>query len=64
MKTGVAHMTREMMEIRIQNAPDLRGMMDCLPTRQLSHMEVGWRPKSGTWPLSKHEAMVAKQWST
>jgi len=61
---GVAHLTREMMEMQIQRAPDMRGMMDCLPTRQLHHMEVGWRPKLGTWPLSKHEAMMAKQWGT
>jgi len=62
-KRGVAHLTREMMEMQIQHAPDVRGMMDCLPTRQLHtrqlHMDVGWRPKLGTWPLSKHEALMA-----
>lgn len=62
-KQGIAVTTREMMEMQVQHAPNLRGMLDCLPTRQPLHMEVGWRPKLGTWPLSKHEALSAKNWS-
>jgi len=60
---GMAVMTREMMEMQVQQAPSVRGMMDCLPTRvpRKNGMEMGWRVKLGTWPLSKHEAMVAEQ---
>ena len=61
-KQGMAVTTREMMEMQVQHAPNLRGMMDCLPIKQ-PLQEMGWRPKLGTWPLSKHEALVAKQWS-
>jgi len=61
-KQGIAVTTREIMEMQVQHAPNLRGILDCLPTRQPLHTEVGWRPKLGTWPLSKHEALVAKQW--
>lgn len=60
---GMAVLTREMMEMQIQQAPNVRGMMDCLPTKQPERSEMGWRVKLGTWPLSKHEATVARKFS-
>jgi hypothetical protein len=60
---GMAVMTREMMEMQVQQAPNIRGMLDCLPTRK-PNLEIGYRAKLGTWPLSKHEALVARQFST
>ena len=65
---GMAIMKREMMEMQIQQNPDIRGMLDCLPTRLAVRKNsigvLGYRQKLGTWPLSKHEALVAKQFST
>jgi len=60
----MAVMTREMMEMHIHQAPNLRGMLDALPTKQ-SHMPHAtmYRPKLATWPLTKHEAMVARQFA-
>ncbi|TVY29900.1 hypothetical protein LHYA1_G001790 [Lachnellula hyalina] len=49
--TGMAVLTREMMEMHIQQAPDMRGMLDCLPVADKSgNGFVGWRQKLGTWP--------------
>ncbi|TVY91946.1 hypothetical protein LAWI1_G002410 [Lachnellula willkommii] len=49
--TGMAVLTREMMEMHIQQAPDVHGMLDCLPVADNSGKAfVGWRQKLGTWP--------------
>ncbi|TVY37407.1 hypothetical protein LOCC1_G006380 [Lachnellula occidentalis] len=49
--TGMAVLAREMMEMHIQQAPDVRGMLDCLPVADKSgNAFVGWRQKLGTWP--------------
>jgi len=66
MPRGIALMTGEVMEMQIQQTPSIRGMLDCLPTRlpvrqSTIKEEIFFRQKLGTWPLSKHEAMVAKQ---
>lgn len=66
---GIALMTREMMEMQVQQAPNIRGMLDCLPTRLPARhatlqQETFFRQKLGTWPLSKHEAMVARQFES
>lgn len=56
MRMGMAVMTREMMEMHIQRAPDVRGMLDCLPVAAKSSENagfIGWRQKLGTWPTSK-----------
>ncbi|CAG8956414.1 hypothetical protein HYFRA_00003797 [Hymenoscyphus fraxineus] len=61
---GMAVLTRSMMEMHIVQAPDVRGMIDCLPVahRQAPQL-LGWRKKLGTWPLSKHEALVAREFA-
>jgi len=47
----MAVLTREMMEMHIQQAPDVRGMLDCLPVADKSGNALfGWRQKLGTWP--------------
>jgi hypothetical protein len=49
---GMAVLTREMMEMHIQQAPDVHGMLDCLPVADRNNMGfIGWRQKLGTWPL-------------
>jgi len=65
----MALMTREMMEMQVQQAPNIRGMLDCLPTKLPARQatlapETFFRQKLGTWPLSKHEAMVARQFES
>jgi hypothetical protein len=75
MSMGIAVMTREIMEMHIQQAPEVRGMLDCLPAATSSG-ELGFRQKLrtwpvykqdtlrqklGTWPLTKPEALLAKQ---
>ena len=48
----MAVLTREMMEMHIQQAPDIHGMLDCLPVADRNNMGfIGWRQKLGTWPL-------------
>lgn len=48
---GMAVLTTEMMEMHIQRAPDIRGMMDCLPVADEAGVAfLGWRQKLGTWP--------------
>lgn len=61
---GMAVLTRSVMEMHIVQSPDMRGMIDCLPVadRQAPRL-MGWRQKLGTWPLSKHEALVARQFA-
>lgn len=52
----MAVLTREMMEMHVHQAPDIRGMLDCLPVANRPNMEfVGWRQKLGTWPSTKRE---------
>lgn len=56
LRMGMAVLTREMMEMHIQRAPDVRGMLDCLPVAAKSSEDagfIGWRQKLGTWPTSK-----------
>ncbi|KAH8672691.1 hypothetical protein BGZ60DRAFT_283797 [Tricladium varicosporioides] len=61
---GMAVMTREMMEMHVVQAPNVRGMLDCLPVADRSTLKtIGWRQKLGTWPLLKHEALIAKQFA-
>lgn len=51
---GVAVLTREQMELHIQHAPDVRGILECLPVANNEGvMFVGWRKKLRTWPVSK-----------
>lgn len=60
----MAVFTREMMEMHIQQAPDVRGMLDCLPVADRSNLAfIGWRQKLGTWPLTKHQAWTAKEFA-
>ena len=66
MPRGVALMTREMIEMQVQQAPNIRGMLDCLPSKLPARQatlkeEIFFRQKLGTWPLTKHEAQVARQ---
>jgi hypothetical protein len=50
---GMAILTTQMMEMHIQQAPDIRGMMDCSPVADKSNAGfIGWRQKLGTWPKS------------
>jgi len=64
MSMGIAVMTREMMEMHIVQAPDVRGFLDCVPVADRSNMGfIGWRQKVGTWPLSKHEALTSRQFA-
>ena len=61
---GMAVLTRELMEMHIQQAPDIRGMLDCLPVADRPNMTfIGWRQKLGTWPLSKQERLVSRQFA-
>ena len=76
MSTGIAMMTREMMEMHIQQAPEIRGILDYLPTARPEELSFGrkfrtWpvsdkqqtlRQRLGTWPLTKTEALLAKQY--
>ncbi|KAK0113216.1 hypothetical protein ONS95_014911 [Cadophora gregata] len=56
MRTGMAVLTREMMEMHVHQAPDVRGMLDCLPVAKKPNMEfIGWRQKLGTWPSTRRE---------
>jgi hypothetical protein len=51
---GIAVLTREEMELHIHQAPDVRGMLECLPVASSEGaMFVGWRKKLPTWPVSK-----------
>ncbi|KAG4427960.1 hypothetical protein IFR05_016557 [Cadophora sp. M221] len=62
MRTGVAVLTREMMEMHIHQAPDIRGMLDCLPVANRPNMEfVGWRQKLGTWPSTKRDVTLPQR---
>jgi hypothetical protein len=58
-------MTREVMEIHAQQAPDVRGILDFLPVADRSNAGfVGWRQKLGTWPCSsKHDAQIPRQFA-
>jgi hypothetical protein len=56
---GIAVMTAEMMEMHIQQAPEVRGMLDCLPVATRTG-EVGFRQKLRTWPMSKQETLRQK----
>jgi hypothetical protein len=57
----MAILTREMMEMHIQQAPDVRGMFDCLPmTDRQDAMFIGWRKKLPTWPMLKDEALTTR----
>lgn len=47
------------MEMHIQQAPEVRGMLDCLPTTTRTG-ELGFRQKLGTWPMSKQETLRQK----
>jgi hypothetical protein len=48
---GMAVVTREMMEMHIKQAPDVRGMLDCLPVADRANNGfIGWRQKLNTWP--------------
>jgi hypothetical protein len=52
MRLGMAVLTIEMMEMHIQHAPDVRGILDCLPVASRDGaMFVGWRKKVPTWPV-------------
>ncbi|KAH7342882.1 hypothetical protein BKA65DRAFT_552498 [Rhexocercosporidium sp. MPI-PUGE-AT-0058] len=65
MRAGMAVLTREIMEMHIHQAPDIRGMLDCLPVADRSNMEfVGWRQKLGTWPSTKRDAALAHRRSS
>ncbi|KAL2075760.1 hypothetical protein VTL71DRAFT_703 [Oculimacula yallundae] len=60
MRTGMAVLTREMMAMHINQAPDVRGMLDYLPVADTSNMEfIGWRQKLGTWPSTKQQLSLA-----
>jgi hypothetical protein len=74
---GIAVLTQEMMGMHgIQQAPEIRNMLDCLPITTRS-AELGFkqklrtwptskqetlRQKFGTWPLTKTEALLAKEY--
>lgn len=61
MRAGMTVMTREMMEMHVHQAPDVRGMLDYLPVANKSNMElVGWRQKLGTWPSAKCESSLSE----
>jgi len=48
---GMAILTTQMMEMHIQEAPEIRGMQDCSPVADKSNTGfIGWRQKLGTWP--------------
>jgi len=75
MSQGLAAMTREMMEMQIQQAPDIRGILEGLPTARAADLGLRqrfqtWpvppqqqmsRQKLGTWPLTKTQALLAEQ---
>ncbi|KAH8600473.1 hypothetical protein B0O99DRAFT_682157 [Bisporella sp. PMI_857] len=66
---SMTFLSQDTMEAQIQQVPDVRGMLDYLPTRlparqQTMLLGIGFRQKLGTWPLSKHEAMAARQFAT
>ena len=51
-RSGVSVLTVEDMEAHIKEAPDVRGMLDCLPVAGPGDMMfVGWRKKLSTWPV-------------
>lgn len=64
------------MEMQLQQAPEIRGILDCLPTARaedlgfrqrlrtwpMSDKQHMLRQKLGTWPLTKTEALLAKQY--
>jgi hypothetical protein len=61
LRLGMAVLTREMMEMHIQQAPNVRGMLDCLPvTDRQDAMFTGWRKKLPTWPMVKDEALTTR----
>jgi len=61
LRLGMAVLTREMMEMHIQQAPDVRGMLDCLPVADKQDaMFIGWRKKLPTWPVLKKEALTTR----
>jgi hypothetical protein len=61
MRLGMAVLTREMMEMHVHQAPDVRGMLDCLPVAHREDaMFVGWRKKLPTWPISKNEVLTLR----
>ncbi|TVY78215.1 hypothetical protein LSUE1_G004671 [Lachnellula suecica] len=48
---GMAVMTREMVEMHIQQAPEARALKDYLPVADNSNIRfIGWRQKLQTWP--------------
>jgi hypothetical protein len=61
LRLGMAVLTREMMEMHIQQAPDVRGMLDCLPVADKQDATfIGWRKKLPTWPVLKKEALTTR----
>jgi hypothetical protein len=61
MRSGMAVMTREMLEMHIQSTPDVRGMLDYLPVAGRSNTAfIGWRQKLGTWPSSKQHPIARR----
>jgi hypothetical protein len=58
LSVGIAVLTRERMEMHIKHAPDIRGILDCLPVA--ARPEIGFRQKLPTWPMSKHEEVKQK----
>lgn len=60
MSMGVAVLTQEMMGMHgIQQAPEIRSMLDCLPITTRSG-ELGFKQKLRTWPMSKQETLRQK----
>lgn len=50
LSVGMAVLTAEMMQMHIQRAPDVKGILDCLPVARKDNAAfIGWRQKLGTW---------------
>ena len=75
MSAGIALMTKEMMEMHLQQAPEIRGILGGMPaarpadlglrqklrTWPVSHQQQMLRQKLGTWPLTRTEVLLAQQ---
>jgi len=49
---GMAIITQDIIEMHIQQVPDVRGMMDFLPATDQSGLSfIGWRKKMMTWQV-------------
>jgi len=75
MSAGIAAMTREVVGMHIEQPPDIRHILDNLPTARAEDLWIRRRLRSwsipkpeevtrklGTWPLTKNEALLAKQY--